>query len=158
MEDFNEDKVVSDFLSKNKPKKDYIFWGLMDIRERSVIGLQVIVILLAIVEATQAVLNILHPGKNVSSHTYAHLGSYSLAYSAALFVVGMRPARARGLLIIFTVATVGFISTSVIDIFNSKAQLATEFQHITKLIPPFVVWLIATRVVFRSKSLSEKPS
>ena len=74
-----------------------------------------------------------------------------LAYASALFVIAFRPARARGLLVIIVVAMLGFIATSIIDVISGRTALAGETEHLTKLIPPIVVWLIAMRVVNFSK-------
>jgi len=134
----------------NTPEKpSYYFFGLFDAREKSLIPLQIIAIVLAIIEAVQGIVNIVSARSPEVAHAYAHLGSYSLAYAAALFVVGFKPARARGLLVLFVVATLGFISTSIFDIVRGNAGLATEVQHVTKLIPPFIVWIISKRAVYK---------
>ncbi len=136
-------------LKNKKQYREFYFFGLFDARDKSLIPLQLIAILLAIIEAAQGVNNILNPESKEFAHTFAHLGSYSLAYAGALFVVGFKPARARGLLILFVIATIGFIVTSIIDIYGGNAGLATEVQHVTKLIPPFIVWLISKRAVYK---------
>jgi hypothetical protein len=119
---------------------------LIDTRDSSVFVLQIILFCLALIEAIQALILILDPGES-DPHTYAHLGSYMLAYAAALFVISFRPARARGLLVLVTAATVGFVLTAIVDVINGRTELAGEFPHVTKLIAPFVVWLIAVRTV-----------
>jgi hypothetical protein len=136
-------------LSQGQPKQDFYFFGLFDAREKSLIPLQLIAIALAIIESIQGIINIVNPESDEFAHTFAHLGSYSLAYAAALFVVGFKPARARGLLILFVVATLGFLATSIIDVLQGNAGLATEVQHTTKLIPPFIVWIISKRAVYK---------
>ncbi len=136
-------------LTPKKVKREFYLFGLFDARDKSLLPLQFVAIALALIESAQAIENILNPGSKEFAHTFAHLGSYALAYAAALFVVGFKPARARGLLILFIVATLGFLATSIFDSIRGDTGLATEVQHVTKLIPPFIVWIIAKRAVFK---------
>lgn len=157
----NEDNEVLKFPKSGmkKPGSKIIF-GVFDARDSSLIPLQLLLFVLAAYEAIQGLSFILFPRDAASPHAYAHLGTYMLAYSSALFIIAFRPARARGLLILVTVAALGFVFTAVIDVARGNAELARETQHITKLIAPIVVWLIASRVVTfsspKSKSATER--
>ena len=142
-------------IKANPSKRQYIFFGLFDVRDRSLLPLQFIALAIAIYEAFWGFKYIFAPDSEEYSHTFAHLGSYTLAYSTALFVVAFKPARSKGLLILFVAATIGFLTTSIVDIIRGNAGLATEVSHITKLVPPFIVWIISKRVVLQVKPPSK---
>lgn len=148
-----EEKSVVSSLSEGRTKnsRQKVYLGIFDARDASLLPLQLILFLLACIEAGQGIAYIVHPNHSVAPHVYAHLGAYTLAYASVLFVISFRPARARGLLVIVTVAAIGFVLTSILDLIRGRADLAGEIQHVTKLFPPFIVWIIATRVVNFSK-------
>ena len=75
-----------------------------------------------------------------------------LQYAITFFVMSFRPARARGLLVIVSVAAVGFISTSIIDVLRGNIGTSTEIAHVSKLIGPLIVWIIAKRVIYFSRN------
>jgi hypothetical protein len=127
------------------------FFRFVDLRDSSLVPLQIILFILAIIETVQAIAYIIEDHPGAQPHIYSHLGSYMLAYASALFVIAARPARARGLLIITSVAAFGFFATSVIDILRGRAGLAGESAHLTKLLAPIVVWIIASRVIHFSR-------
>jgi len=137
--------------SDSTPRKASLLFGVIDIRDRSIVPLQVLLFVFALLEVWQGVSNIIWPGDNGDSHTYSHLGSYSLAYASVLLVIACRPARARAFLILVSVAALGFLITSILDISRGNAELAGEIHHLTKLIAPFVVWIIAIRIIAFSR-------
>ena len=147
----NTDNVTQLPASKVKSNNTRIIFGIFDARDESLVPLQILLLILACIESFQGIYNIINPGKSATPHVYAHLGAYTLAYASALFVIAFRPARARGLLVIIVVAMLGFIATSIIDVISGRTALPGETEHLTKLIPPIVVWLIAMRVVNFSK-------
>lgn len=149
-----EDNVSELVLPKAQKARYKVYFGVFDARDPSLVPLQLILFVLASIEAVQGVLNIVHPGESSNPHIYAHLGAYSLAYVSALYVIACRPARARGLLILVTVAACGFVVTSILDVVRDQAELAGEIQHVTKLFAPFIVWIIASRVVNFSRPLN----
>lgn len=87
-----------------------MYFGVFDARDSTLVPLQLILLILASVETIEGLMNIISPGDSLHPHVYAHLGSYTLAYTSALFVIACRPARARGMLILVTVAAIGFFS------------------------------------------------
>ena len=139
---------VYDLPNKDKTKNENrIYLRFIDARDTSLFPLQVLLFIFALIEAIQAVLYIVDENSMSDQHIYAHLGSYMLAYASALFIISFRPARARGLLIMVTVAAFGFVATSIIDVIRGNADAAGELSHITKLIGPLIVWVIAKRVI-----------
>ncbi len=147
-----ENSNISEIVNR-KTKRDLnkIYFGVFDARDSSLIPLQLVLFALACVETVEGVLNIVDPGDSIHPHVYAQLGSYTLAYASALFAIAFRPARARGLLILVTIAAIGFVATSILDVARGRAELSGEIEHATKLLAPFVVWIIASRVVTFSK-------
>lgn len=152
MDNDQENPVVAKLpLPRLKANKTKVYFGIFDARDTSLVPLQIILFLLACLEAIKGLIYIIRPSETSIPHVYAHLGSYTLAYASALFVISFRPARARGLLILVSVAAIGFVATSIFDLIRGRADLAGEVQHITKLLPPFLVWVIASRVLVFSK-------
>ena len=140
----NEDNIIE--LS-SKPRKD-TWLGFIDVRDKTLFPLQIVLFILALIEAYQAITNIFETPPADDPHIYSHLGSYMLAYAAGLMAISFRPARARGLLVLVSAAALGFLVTAVLDIARQRVNADQEIIHITKLIPPFVVWIIASRVIF----------
>lgn len=131
----------------NQVSKSKVYFGIIDARDSSLVPLQIVLFIFAIIEIIQAIYFIVDEKHISQQHVYAHLGSYMLAYASALIIIAFRPARARGLLLLVSVATIGFISTSILDIIRGNAAAAGELTHVTKLIGPFIVWIIAKRVI-----------
>ncbi len=157
MDKKEEESNISELsLPRAKKNRYKVYSGVFDARDPSLVPLQLILFILACIETVQGILNVFHPGDTIHPHIYAHLGTYSLAYASALFVIACRPARARGLLILVSVAAIAFVATSILDVVRGQAQLAGEMQHVTKLFAPFIVWIIASRVIIFSSSNDKK--
>lgn len=143
-------------IPKNKSKYR-VYFGFFDARDSSLLPFQIILFIFACIESVQAIFYIADEKSQFEQHIYAHLGSYMLAYSSALFIIALRPARAKGLLLLVTVVTIGFVSTSILDIARGNADAAGETAHVAKLIGPFIVWIISKRVLnFSSLRSSSK--
>jgi hypothetical protein len=148
MEKSDGSSNIHEIGSKPKLKsKSKVYFGVFDARDSSLVPLQIVLFVFAIIEIIQATYFIVDEKQLSQQHVYAHLGSYMLAYASALIIIAFRPARARGLLLLVSVATIGFISTSILDIIRGNADTAGELTHVTKLIGPFIVWIIAKRVI-----------
>lgn len=148
---------VHNLNQEDKDKSRYrVYFGFIDARDSNLVPFQIILFVFALIESVQAVFYIVNEQPEIQQHIYAHLGSYMLAYSSALFIIALRPARAKGLLLMVSVVTIGFVSTSILDIIRGNADTAGETAHVAKLIGPFIVWIISKRVVnfssFRSRS------
>ena len=153
MDNVDKSDNVFDFKNVEKNKDaNHIYFGLIDARDSSLIPLQLVLFVFALVETVQAIIYILNEDGEANVHIYSHLGSYMLAYASALFVISFRPARARGLLVIVSVAAVGFISTPIIDVLRGNIGTSTEIAHVSKLIGPLIVWIIAKRVIYFSRN------
>ena len=76
------------------------------------------------------------------NHDRRHLGAFTVAYGAALFVVAIRPARARAVLPVSIVLGVGLFITAAIDLARGVVPLTDEATHIPELISVLLVWLL----------------
>jgi hypothetical protein len=138
---------ISELRPSKKESKYRVYFGFFDARDSSLLPFQIILFIFALIETVQAIFYIFDESSNIEQHIYAHLGSYMLAYAAALFAIAIRPARAKGLFILILVATIGFTLTSILDIVRGNADAIGEYPHVTKLIGPLIVWIISKRVV-----------
>lgn len=136
--------------SEPKPRRE-TFLGIIDIRDQSLLPIQIILLLLALWEICQAISHIIWPQQTTDPHIYSHLGTYSLAYASVLVIIAIRPARARAFLVLISIAALGFFVTAILDVVRGNVELAAEIEHLTKLIAPFLVWIIATRIIVFSR-------
>lgn len=157
-ENFEKDNISELRLSK-KETKYRVYFGFFDARDSSLLPFQITLFIFALIETIQAVFYIFDEKPYIEQHIYAHLGSYMLAYAAALFTIAIRPARAKGLFILILVATIGFTLTSILDIVRGNADAIGEYPHVTKLIGPLIVWMISKRVInFSSPKSNDRQS
>jgi len=104
-------------------------------------------IVLAIV-ATQVIVFslpalILGEEHGVATHAARHLGAFGVAYGVALFVVVVRPARARSILPVALVLAGAQVLGAIVDLATGRIPLVTETRHIPQIISVFLIWFLA---------------
>jgi predicted anti-sigma-YlaC factor YlaD len=78
-----------------------------------------------------------------ASHDLAHLGAFTVAYGVLLFVVAVRPARARTALPVSVVLGSALAVTAVVDVIGGRAPLVAEARHLSELLGVVLVVLLA---------------
>lgn len=81
---------------------------------------------------------------DASTHEARHLGAFGAAYAVALFVVVVRPARARSILPIAVALAGSLLITGIVDIAQSRVPLTGEAVHLPELLSVVLVWVLAT--------------
>ncbi len=85
-----------------------------------------------------------------SPHAARHLGAFTVAYAAGLFVVVIRPSRARAILPVAFVLATALTITAIVDVAEGHIPLLGEAVHIPELLSVLLVWLIARPVPQRA--------
>ena len=78
-----------------------------------------------------------------SNHDIRHLGAFSIAYAAVMFVVVFRPARARAMLPVALMLGVAIGLSAIFDVIAGHIPLVGEIVHIPELIGVAMIWLLA---------------
>jgi len=79
----------------------------------------------------------------VATHAARHLGAFGVAYGVALFVVVVRPARARSILPVALVLAGAQVLGAIVDLATGRIPLVTETRHIPQVISVFLIWFLA---------------
>lgn len=79
-----------------------------------------------------------------SDHDARHLGAFSIAFGVALFVVVVRPARARMMLPVAGVLAVALSISAVVDVIAGRLPLVTEARHLPEIVSVLMLWLLAS--------------
>ena len=93
----------------------------------------------------------------VATHAARHLGAFGVAYGVALFVVVVRPARARSILPVALVLAGAQVLGAIVDLATGRIPLVTETRHIPQVISVFLIWFLAVPSRSRPDS-SSKPA
>jgi predicted anti-sigma-YlaC factor YlaD len=128
-------------------------WGAVRIL-LAVVAIQIVALSIpALVLGSQA---------NASTHEARHLGAFGVAYAVALFVVVVRPARARSILPVAAMLAGALLITAIIDIAEGRVPLTGETMHLPEVLSVVFVWLLATpagrRGVRGRRASSPQPS
>jgi len=104
-------------------------------------------VVLAIVAAQVIVFSlpalILGEEHGVATHAARHLGAFGVAYGVALFVVVIRPARARSILPVALVLAGAQVLGAIVDLATGRIPLVTETRHLPQVISVFLIWFLA---------------
>jgi predicted anti-sigma-YlaC factor YlaD len=116
-------------------------------------------ILLAVVAAQVILFSlpalILGEEHGVATHAARHLGAFGVAYGVALFVVVVRPARARSILPVALVLAGAMVLGAIVDLATGRIPLVGEAQHLPQIISVFLVWFLAVPSTSRDDSSVE---
>jgi len=80
---------------------------------------------------------------SVATHAARHLGAFGVAYGVALFVVVVRPARARSILPVALVLAGAQVRGAIVDLATGRIPLVGEARHLPQVISVFLIWLLA---------------
>ena len=86
---------------------------------------------------------ILGKENGVATHSARHLGAFGVAYGVALFVVVVRPARARSILPVAVVLAGAQVLGAIVDLATGKIPLVGEVRHLPQIISVFLIWFLA---------------
>jgi predicted anti-sigma-YlaC factor YlaD len=78
-----------------------------------------------------------------SNHDIRHLGAFSIAYAAVMFVVVFRPARARTMLPVALMLGAAIGLSAIFDVIAGHVPLVGEMVHIPELIGVVMIWLLS---------------
>lgn len=78
-----------------------------------------------------------------SNHDIRHLGAFSIAYAAVMFVVVFRPARARTMLPVALMLGAAIGLSAIFDVVAGHVPLVGEMVHIPELIGVVTIWLLS---------------
>jgi predicted anti-sigma-YlaC factor YlaD len=109
-------------------------WGLVRVT-LAVVAVEIVVL---------SVPRLLAGGDGDLAHGDRHLGAFSVAYSVALLVVVVRPARARTVLPVAAVLAATLLITAVVDGVRGEIPLLKEAEHLPELLSVALVWILAT--------------
>ena len=76
-------------------------------------------------------------------HAARHLGSFEVAYAIGLLVVGLRPAKARGLLPLTAALAGCLVVTGIIDAAEGHTPALAEIRHFPEVVGLVLVWALA---------------
>src|SRR3954469_18130599 len=79
----------------------------------------------------------------VETHAARHLGAFGVAYGVALFVVVVRPARARSILPVALVLAGAQLLGASVDLATGRIPLFGEARHLPQVISVFLIWFLA---------------
>src|SRR3954452_7062211 len=79
----------------------------------------------------------------VATHAARHLGAFGVAYGVALFVVVVRPARARSILPVALVLAGAQLLGAIVDLATGRIPLFGEARHLPQVISVFLIWFLA---------------
>src|SRR3954447_3556767 len=79
----------------------------------------------------------------VATHAARHLGAFGVAYGVALFVVVVRPARARSILPVALVLAGAQLLGAIVDLATGRIPLFGEARHLPQGISVFLIWFLA---------------
>jgi len=79
----------------------------------------------------------------VATHAARHLGAFGVSYGVALFVVVVRPARARSILPVALVLAGAQVLGAVVDLATGRIPLFGEARHLPQVISVFLIWFLA---------------
>jgi len=86
----------------------------------------------------------------VETHAARHLGAFGVAYGVALFVVVVRPARARSILPVALVLAGAQLLGAIVDLATGRIPLVGEARHLPQVISVFLIWFLAVPSTSRS--------
>lgn len=81
--------------------------------------------------------------QDTATHAARHLGAFGVAYSVALFVVVVRPARARSILPVAVVLAGAQVLAAIVDLASGRIPLVGEARHLPQIISVLLIWLLA---------------
>ena len=93
--------------------------------------------------------------KDTATHSARHLGAFGVAYGVALFVVVVRPARARSILPVALVLAAAQVITAIVDLATGRIPLVGEAGHVPQIISVVLIWLLAVPSTRRSRVRSK---
>ena len=85
-------------------------------------------------------------GHGVAEHSARHAAACPVAFAIALFVVALRPSRARGLLPVTAALAAVLAITATIDITRGITPILAEVDHLAEIAGAVLVGLTAHRV------------
>jgi predicted anti-sigma-YlaC factor YlaD len=80
---------------------------------------------------------------DAAPHAARHLGAFGVAYGVALFVVVVRPARARSILPMALVLAGAQIIAAIVDLTSGHIPAFGEIRHLPQVISVVLIWLLA---------------
>ena len=81
--------------------------------------------------------------QDTATHAARHLGAFGVAYAVALFVVVIRPARARSILPVALVLAGAQVIAAIVDLASGRIPLVGEARHLPQVISVLLIWLLA---------------
>lgn len=91
----------------------------------------------------------------VATHSARHLGAFGVAYGVALFVVVVRPARARSILPVALVLAGAQVLGAIVDLATGKIPLVGEVRHLPQVISVLLIWFLAVPSTRRGDATAE---
>jgi predicted anti-sigma-YlaC factor YlaD len=98
---------------------------------------------------------ILGEENGIATHSARHLGAFGVAYGVALFVVVVRPARARSILPVALVLAGAQVLGAIVDLATGKIPLVGEARHLPQIISVFLIWFLAVPSTRRGDAVAE---
>jgi predicted anti-sigma-YlaC factor YlaD len=98
---------------------------------------------------------ILGEENGIATHSARHLGAFGVAYGVALFVVVVRPARARSILPVALVLAGAQVLGAIVDLATGKIPLVGEARHLPQIISVFLIWFLAVPSTRRGDTVGE---
>lgn len=80
---------------------------------------------------------------DVDTHTSRHLGAFGVALGVGLFIVALRPERARGLLPLAAALGVAMTIGAVADLVAGRSTVAAESTHLVELLGLVLLWVLS---------------
>ncbi len=81
--------------------------------------------------------------QDTATHAARHLGAFGVAYGVALFVVVVRPARARSILPVALVLAGAQVLAAIVDLARGRIPLVGEARHLPLILSVLLIWLLA---------------
>ena len=90
--------------------------------------------------------------QGTATHAARHLGAFGVAYAVALFVVVVRPARARSILPVALVLAGAQVIAAIVDLASGRIPMVREARHLPQIISVVLIWLLAVPSTGRRRS------
>lgn len=86
--------------------------------------------------------DLLDSDPNFTAHAAHHLAAFSVAYAVGLFVVVVRPARARTMLPVAAVLAGALVLAAIVDAASGRVPFAGEASHLPEIVSVPLVWAL----------------
>ena len=97
----------------------------------------------AVLVAVNVPLLVFGAGADVDTHSSRHLGAFGVALGVGLFIVALRPERARGLLPLAAALGVAMTVGAVADLLAGRSSPVEESTHLVELLGLGLLWVLS---------------